>query len=158
MQEKHPPEMYYRPFPWAGPELGADDATGHKGHKGVVKELSGKLVNNFDDGEQYGLGAEFCFAYHLVQLAQAEYGASCSISPPMGVNPISSGSPHVRPMGVHRTCGEPDGIKKNTHAKYIPARLCEQVRRGFPGRHRETLPQAPPLPMPHYSVLPQIAM
>ena len=29
---------------------------------------------------------------------------------PMGVNPISSGSPHVRPMG--RTCGEPDEIKK----------------------------------------------
>ena len=26
-------------------------------------------------------------------------------STPMGVNPISPGSPHVRPMGVHRTCG-----------------------------------------------------
>jgi len=26
-------------------------------------------------------------------------------STPMGVNSISSGSPHVRPMGVHRTCG-----------------------------------------------------
>ena len=24
---------------------------------------------------------------------------------PMAVNSISSGSPHVRPMGVHRTCG-----------------------------------------------------
>ena len=28
-------------------------------------------------------------------------------STPMGVNSSSSGSPHVRPMGVHRTCGEP---------------------------------------------------
>ena len=26
-------------------------------------------------------------------------------STPVGVNSISSGSPHVRPMGVHRTCG-----------------------------------------------------
>ena len=26
-------------------------------------------------------------------------------STPMAANPISSGSPHVRPMGVHRTCG-----------------------------------------------------
>ena len=24
---------------------------------------------------------------------------------------ISSGSPHVRPMGAHRTCEEPDGIE-----------------------------------------------
>jgi len=38
---------------------------------------------------------------------------------PMGVNPISSGSPPVRPMG--RTCGEPDEIKKNTHPKYFAA-------------------------------------
>ena len=34
---------------------------------------------------------------------------------PMGINAISSGSPHVRPMG--RTCGEPNEIKKNTHPK-----------------------------------------
>ena len=38
-------------------------------------------------------------------------------STPMGVNSISSGSPHVRPMGVHRTCGEPDEIKKHTHTR-----------------------------------------
>ena len=44
---------------------------------------------------------------------------SRSISPPWGVNSISSGSPRVRPMG--RTCGEPDEIKKNTHPKYITA-------------------------------------
>ena len=31
--------------------------------------------------------------------------ASRSIPPPMGVNSVSFGSPHVRPMGVHRTCG-----------------------------------------------------
>ena len=37
-------------------------------------------------------------------------------STPTGVNPITSGPPHVQctPMGVHRTCGEPDEIKKNT--------------------------------------------
>ena len=38
---------------------------------------------------------------------------------PMAVSSISSGSPHVRPMG--RTCGEPDEIKKNTHPKNITA-------------------------------------
>ena len=38
------------------------------------------------------------------------------MSPPWGVNPISSGSPHVRPMGVHRTWGErvvPDRLTKS---------------------------------------------
>jgi len=44
---------------------------------------------------------------------------------PMGVNPISSGSPHVRPMG--RTCGEPDEIKKNTHPKIFTALFGEQA-------------------------------
>ena len=44
-------------------------------------------------------------------------------STPMGVNSIPPGSPRVRPMGVHRTCGEPDEIKKNTHPKYFTA-LC----------------------------------
>ena len=43
---------------------------------------------------------------------------------PMGVNPISSGSPHVRPM--RRTCGEPDEIKKNTHPKNFTALFREQ--------------------------------
>ena len=46
---------------------------------------------------------------------------------PMAVNPISLGSPHVRPMGVHCTCGEPDEIKKNTHPKNIAALVREQV-------------------------------
>ena len=45
---------------------------------------------------------------------------------PMAVNPISFGSPHVRPMG--RTCGEPDEIKKNTHPKYFTALFREQAR------------------------------
>ena len=40
---------------------------------------------------------------------------------PMGVNSISSCSAHVRSMGVHRTCGELDGIKKNTHPRNITA-------------------------------------
>ena len=43
----------------------------------------------------------------------------------MGVNSISSGSPHVRPIG--RTCGEPDEIKKNTHPEYITALFREQA-------------------------------
>ena len=43
----------------------------------------------------------------------------------MAANPISSGSPHVRPMG--RTCGEPDEIKKNTHPKYFTALFREQA-------------------------------
>ena len=47
-------------------------------------------------------------------------------STPMGVNPISSGSPHVRPMG--RTCGEPDEIKKNTHPKNITALVRDQAQ------------------------------
>ena len=36
---------------------------------------------------------------------------------------ISSGSPHVlrAHTGVHRTCGEPDEIKKNTHPGNITA-------------------------------------
>ena len=38
---------------------------------------------------------------------------------PMWINSISSGSPHVRPTGVHRKCGEPVETKKNTHPKYI---------------------------------------
>jgi hypothetical protein len=42
-------------------------------------------------------------------------------STPMGVNPIPFGSPHVRPMGVRRTCGEPNEIKKNAHSKCITA-------------------------------------
>ncbi len=44
---------------------------------------------------------------------------------PMAVNSISSGSPHVRPMG--RTCGEPDEIKKNTHPKDVTALVREQA-------------------------------
>ena len=64
---------------------------------------------------------------------------------PMGVNPISPGSPHVRPMGVHRTCGGPDEIKKNTHPKNITAlfrdrsgalTICQWVYvRDFPAGH-----------------------
>ena len=46
-------------------------------------------------------------------------------STPMAVNSVSSGSPHVRPVG--RTCGEPDEIKKNTHPKILP--LCFASRR-----------------------------
>ena len=54
----------------------------------------------------------------------------------MAVNSISFGSPHVRctPMGVHRTCGEPNEIKcgepneikKNTHPKNITALFGDQ--------------------------------
>ena len=50
---------------------------------------------------------------------------SRSISPPWRVNSISSGSPHVRPMG--RTCGEPDEIKKNTRPKNIATLFRDRV-------------------------------
>ena len=30
-------------------------------------------------------------------------------------------------MGVHRACGEPDEIKKNTHPKYFTALFREQA-------------------------------
>ena len=48
---------------------------------------------------------------------------SRSIPPPMGVNSISSGSPHIlrAHMGVRRTCGEPDELKKNTHPNNVTA-------------------------------------
>ena len=45
----------------------------------------------------------------------------------MGVNPISLGSPHVRPVGVHRTCGEPNEIKVNTHPTNITALFRDQA-------------------------------
>ena len=47
---------------------------------------------------------------------------------PMGVNPTSFGSPHVRPTGVRRTCGEPDETMKNTHPEDTTARCREQAR------------------------------
>ena len=55
--------------------------------------------------------------FHYVRLA------SRSIPPPMGVNSILSGSPHVLRvhMGVRRTRGEPNKIKGNTHPKKITA-------------------------------------
>ncbi len=39
---------------------------------------------------------------------------------PMAVNPISSGSPHVRCTPMGRTCGEPDEIKKIPTRKILP--------------------------------------
>ena len=68
--------------------------------------------------------------------------ASRSSPPPWGVNSISPGSPHVRPMWTlsTRTCGEPelDEIKKNTHPKWINYR-------SFPcsGAQRAGAPQRP---------------
>ena len=57
--------------------------------------------------------------YAVLRTDQIVRVPSRSIPPPWGVNPISSGSPHVRPVG--RTCGEPDEIKKNAHPKYFTA-------------------------------------
>ena len=57
--------------------------------------------------------------------------ASRSIPPRRGSNSIPAGSPHVRPTEVHRTCGEPNEIKKGTHPEniiYIPALPRGQVR------------------------------
>ena len=48
-------------------------------------------------------------------------------STPMGVNSISSGSPHARPMWALSTCGEPDEIKKNTYPKHITAPFRNQA-------------------------------
>ena len=48
----------------------------------------------------------------------------------MGVNSISFGPPHVRPMG--RTCGEPDEIKYVPTRKMLPLFL---VTRRVHGRH-----------------------
>ena len=58
----------------------------------------------------------------------------------MAVNSISSGPPHIRPMGVHRTRGEPGEIKKNTQPKYITALF---LRAGTAGVDR---PQGAPTP------------
>ena len=48
-------------------------------------------------------------------------------STPMAVDSASPGSPHVRPTGVHRTCGEPDETKENTHPKNCTALLRDQA-------------------------------
>ena len=40
---------------------------------------------------------------------------------PMGVNSFAFGSPHVRPTGVHRTCGGLTKSKKNTHPEHVTA-------------------------------------
>ena len=45
----------------------------------------------------------------------------------MAANSIPPGSPHVRPMGVHRTGGEPDEIKKNTHPENNTVLFREQA-------------------------------
>ena len=49
-------------------------------------------------------------------------------STPVAANSIPSGSPHVRPMRVYRTCGEPGEIKKNTHPKHVTALFRGQAR------------------------------
>ena len=46
----------------------------------------------------------------------------------MGVNSISLGLPHVRPMGLHRTCGGPGEIKKHPHPRNVTARVRGQAR------------------------------
>ena len=48
---------------------------------------------------------------------------------PMGVNSISFGPPHIRPMWALSACGEPNEIKKNTHPKNLPALCHGQVHR-----------------------------
>ena len=47
-------------------------------------------------------------------------------STPMGVNPIPSGSPHVRCTPMGRTRGEPNEIKGKTHPTNTTALLREQ--------------------------------
>ena len=57
---------------------------------------------------------------------------------PMGVNPISSGSPHVCTMG--RTRGEPDEIKKTPHPKFITALVRAQA---LPATYSTTRAKSP---------------
>ena len=61
--------------------------------------------------------AAFMADYDVMQVR----GGGRSIPPPWWFNSVSSGTPHVRPMGKHRTRGEPepDTIKKNTHPEYV---------------------------------------
>ena len=47
----------------------------------------------------------------------------------MGVNSISFGSPHVRPMWTRSTCGEPNEIKEHTHPKTIAALARDQSKK-----------------------------
>ena len=61
------------------------------------------------------------------------YARACACLPvcqgARAVYSISFAPPHVRctPMGVHRTCGEPDETKKHTRPKNITARVRDQA-------------------------------
>ena len=74
-----------------------------------------------------------------------------SVSSPWGVNSISFGSPHVHPIEVHRTCGQPNEIKKNTHPKHIIAFSVASR----PGRNAGRLPggQLPEAHVPRQGLL-----
>ena len=107
----------------------------------AVSPLAGwsKAHVNYCDGGSYagntsataagGAPLQFRGAVILEAVVAALLGAGTRHEPfnftPMAANPITSGSPHVRPMG--RTCGEPDEIKKNTHPKYFTALFREQA-------------------------------
>ena len=65
-----------------------------------------------------------------------------SIPSPMGVDSVSSGFPHARPTGVHRTCGEPGEIPRE---KPPP----EKYHHPFMWPGCDTVPW-----MTHYSILP----
>ena len=68
----------------------------------------------------------------------------------MVANSISFGYSHVRytPMGVYRTCGEPSGIKKNTHPKNTTTILGEQaaLKGDFPKCLSTTRGKSTPVP------------
>ena len=75
----------------------------------------------------------------------------------MAANPISSGSPHVRPVGVHRTCGGPDEIKKkyppenNITALFRAQGRCRGLPQGQPSsrsRRQGEYPNPNPNPNP----------
>ena len=70
-----------------------------------------------------------CIAAHGItigsEISGGVYASRAVQFHPMAVNPVSPGSPHVlrAHMGVHRTCGEPNEIKKNTDPeKYTPGK------------------------------------
>ena len=76
------------------------------GHNDLPWQIFGQFKNQLD---RFDL---LTYASRAVQLNPG--GGSIRVSWGGG-NPISSGSPRVRPVWMNRTCGEPDETKENTH-------------------------------------------
>ena len=107
---------------------GGGGGGGGDGHRGGQGGGGGRLGINGDGGGGGGGGAPPASCYKLVTGKQPMNGWTGKLYPNntgprcetfrftrMAVNSISPGSPHVRPMGVYRACGEPDGIKTDAN-------------------------------------------